>query len=111
MHLPDIRRVFLIVLDSVGAGALPDAAEFGDAGAHTLRSVAGSDRLFLPHLRRLGIGNIDGLGFLGTTDLPGAAVCRLGELSRGKDSTVGHWEMAGVVSPRPLPTYPNGQVG
>ena len=104
----DIRRVFLIVLDSVGAGALPDAADFGDAGAHTLRSVAGSDRLFLPHLRRLGIGNIDGLGFLGTTDSPGAAVCRLGELSRGKDSTVGHWEMAGVVSPRPLPTYPDG---
>ena len=61
MHLPDIRRVFLIVLDSVGAGALPDAADFGDAGAHTLRSVADSDRLFLPNLRRLGIGNIDGL--------------------------------------------------
>ena len=107
-HFGKIKRVFLIVLDSLGAGEMPDAAAFGDQGAHTLRSLSGSKELVIPHLRELGIGNIDGLGFLGTTDTPKAAFGRLGELSNGKDSTVGHWEMAGVVSPNPLPTFPDG---
>ena len=105
------RRVFLIVLDSLGAGAMPDASDFGDAGAHTLRSLSHSPSLFIPHLRRLGLGRIEGLGFLGDSDTPGeggGAFCRLAERSRGKDSTVGHWEIAGVISPRPLPTYPDG---
>ena len=102
------NRVFLIVLDSLGAGELPDAADFGDQGAHTLRSLSRSDKLFLPNLRRLGIGNIDGLGFLGTNDSPEAAFCKLGELSNGKDSTIGHWEISGVISPSPLPTFPEG---
>lgn len=102
------RRIFLIVLDSLGAGELPDAETFGDRGAHTLRSLSRSDRLFIPNLRRLGIGNIDGLGFLGTNDHPVGAVCKLSERSNGKDSTIGHWEMAGVVSQNSLPTFPDG---
>lgn len=108
MNQPAFRRVFLIVLDSLGAGAMPDAASFGDAGAHTLRSLSRRPELFIPHLRGMGIGNIDGLSFLGTTDCPSAAVGRLAELSGGKDSTVGHWEMAGVISECPQPTFPNG---
>lgn len=102
------KRIFLIVLDSLGAGELPDAAQFGDKGAHTLRSLSRSDKLFIPNLRRLGIGHIEGLGFLGVDESPEGAVCKLSERSNGKDSTIGHWEMAGVISPRPLPTFPDG---
>ena len=102
------KRVFLIVLDSLGAGELPDAEKFGDKGAHTLRSLSRSEKLFIPNLRRLGIGNIEGLAFLGTNEAPEGAVCKLGERSNGKDSTIGHWEMAGVISDRPLPTFPDG---
>ncbi len=102
------KRIFLIVLDSLGAGELPDAEKFGDKGAHTLRSVSMSDKLFIPNLRRLGIGNIDGLGFLGTNESPEGAVCKLSERSNGKDSTIGHWEMSGIISPNPLPTFPYG---
>ena len=103
-----MKRVFLIVLDSLGAGAEPDAAEFGDAGAHTLRSVSGGEGFCIDNLRKAGIGNIDGLDFLGTTDAPAAAVARLQERSKGKDTTIGHWELAGVISEQPMPTYPNG---
>ncbi len=103
-----MKRVFLIVLDSVGAGEMPDAADFGDAGAHTLRSVSRSKEFSIPNLKKLGIGNIKGLEFLGKTDTPVAAYGRMKEQSKGKDTTIGHWEIAGIVSPRPLPTYPNG---
>ena len=103
-----LKRVFLIVLDSLGAGQAPDAEFFGDVGAHTLRSLAGSTKLSVPTLRSLGIGNIEGLAFLGAVDSPRGAHGRLRELSAGKDTTIGHWELAGVVSSRPLPTYPNG---
>ena len=106
--MSEFRRVFLIVLDSLGAGELPDAGIFGDAGAHTLRSLSRSPKLFIPHLRRLGIGHIEGLGFLGAEEHPQAAVCKLAERSNGKDSTIGHWEMAGVISTSPLPTFPDG---
>lgn len=102
------KRVFLIVLDSVGAGEAPDAADFGDVGAHTLMRVSTSAALSIPHLRALGLGNIDGLAFLGKTEHPAAAHARLAEVSRGKDTTVGHWEIAGVVSETALPTYPSG---
>ena len=102
------KRVFLIVLDSVGAGAAPDAADFGDTGAFTLRSVMQTGEWAPDCLRRLGMGNIDGLSFLGTADAPTAAVARMQERSRGKDTTVGHWEIAGHISPAPLPTFPNG---
>ena len=103
-----MKRVFLIVLDSVGAGEAPDAAAFGDAGAHTLRRISTSDRFAIPTLRSLGIGNIPGLSFLGKTDSPRAAVAKMTERSMGKDTTIGHWEIAGCISPNPLPTYPNG---
>ena len=103
-----MKRVYLIVLDSVGAGELPDAADFGDAGAHTLRSVSRSSELSIPNMISLGLGNIDGLDFLGRTDAPLGAYGKSAERSRGKDTTVGHWEMAGVISERPFPTYPDG---
>ena len=103
-----IKRVFLMVLDSVGAGEAPDAHEFGDVGAHTLRSVFESGELCIDNLRRLGIGNIDGLSFLGKIDAPEACVARMRERSRGKDTTAGHWEITGYVSKAPLPTFPNG---
>ena len=101
-------KTFLIVLDSVGAGALPDAAEFGDAGAHTLKSISKSAKFSVPTLRKLGLGKIEGLEFIGDTAQPLASYGRAAERSRGKDTTVGHWELAGVVSERPLPTFPQG---
>ncbi len=103
-----MKRVFLFVLDSCGAGEMPDAAKFGDFGVNTLRSCATSDKLHIPNLRAAGLGNIDGLEFLGPVDQPTGAYCKLAESSMGKDTTIGHWEIAGVVSPEPLPTYPNG---
>jgi phosphopentomutase len=106
--MKDSKRVFLIVLDSVGAGAAPDAESFGDAGVNTLRSVYETGILNIPNLKKLGIGNIDGLSFLGKSDAPIASVARLRELSGGKDTTIGHWEIAGHVSEKPMPTFPDG---
>lgn len=103
-----IKRVFLIVLDSLGAGEAPDADKFGDVGAHTLRSLSTSDQLNIKNLLSLGIGNIDGLEFFGKADSPLAAVARLKELSAGKDTTIGHWEISGIISESPLPTFPQG---
>ena len=103
-----MKRVFLIVLDSCGAGAMPDSEKFGDIGVHTLRSCATSDKLHIPTLKKLGIGNIDGQAFLGKVENPTGAVARLAERSMGKDTTIGHWEIAGLVSPDPLPVYPEG---
>ena len=103
-----MKRVFLIVLDSCGAGAMPDSESFGDMGVHTLKSCATSKFLNIPNLVKLGIGNIDGQSFLGTVENPEGAVAKLAERSMGKDTTIGHWEIAGVISPEPLPTYPNG---
>ena len=103
-----MKRVFLIVLDSCGAGAMPDSEQFGDVGVHTLRSCASSDKLHIPNLVKLGIGNIDGQEFLGRVENPTGAVARLAERSMGKDTTIGHWEIAGLVSDNPLPVYPNG---
>ncbi len=103
-----MKRVFLIVLDSLGVGALPDAAEFGDAGANTLRSCAGSKYLQIPNLLKAGLGNIQGVDYLPAEDSPTGAYARMAERSRGKDTTIGHWELAGFVSEYPLPTYPQG---
>lgn len=102
------KRVFLIVLDSVGAGEMPDSASFGDFGVNTLRSVYETGKLCVPNLLNMGLGNIDGLSFFGKTDKPTAAVARMSERSMGKDTTVGHWEIAGHISSSPLPTFPNG---
>lgn len=103
-----MKRVFLMVLDSLGAGEAPDAAAFGDVGAHTLRSLYETGELRIPTLQGLGIGNIDGLSFLGEVTSPTGSVARLRERSAGKDTTVGHWELAGHVSPSALPTFPHG---
>lgn len=102
------NRVFLIVLDSVGIGELPDAADFGDAGSNTLLSCSKSAAFNLPNLGAMGLFNIDGVYCGERTDMPKAAFARLSEKSNGKDTTVGHWEMAGVVSERPLPVFPEG---
>ena len=106
--MKEARRVFLIVLDSLGAGAAPDAARFGDEGAFTLRSIWQTGALVIPNLIRMGIGTIPGLSFLGETSAPCACVARLTEASMGKDTTIGHWELAGYRSAEPLPTFPEG---
>ena len=103
-----MKRVFLFVLDSCGAGELPDAAKFGDYNVNTLRSCATSDKLHIPNMLAGGLGNIDGLDFLGPAAEPKGAYGKLAEASMGKDTTIGHWEIAGIVSPDPMPTYPNG---
>lgn len=103
-----IKRIFLIVLDSCGVGAAPDSAAFGDIGVNTLRSCAASPKFSIPHLIEAGLGNLDGIDYLPKTDHPTAALARLQEASMGKDTTIGHWEIAGIVSPNPLPTYPQG---
>ena len=102
------KRVFLIVLDSFGIGAEPDAAAFGDAGTNTLGAIANHPNFNCPNLRKLGLFNIDGVTAGEKTDAPAAAFARLQEQSMGKDTTIGHWEIAGVVSPKPLPTFPDG---
>ena len=101
-------KTILIVLDSLGAGALPDAAAFGDAGAHTIKSISQSPCFSVSNLKMLGLGNIEGLEFLGASEAPKASYGRAKERSKGKDTTIGHWELAGVVSERPLPTFPDG---
>lgn len=101
------KRVFLIVLDSCGIGEAPDAADFGDAGCSTIRSISRSEYFKIDNLKKLGYTYIDGLSFLGEGEL-NSCVARLREKSRGKDTTIGHWEIAGVVSKKPLPTFPNG---
>lgn len=103
-----MKRVILIVLDSFGIGAAPDAAEFGDAGTNTIASCATSPYFKADNLRKLGLFNIDGVTVGEKTDSPTAAFARMREASNGKDTTIGHWEIAGIKSTRPLPTYPNG---
>lgn len=102
------RRVFLIVLDSVGIGEMPDSAQYGDEGSNTLAACTRSDKLDIPNLRQLGIFNIQGVGCGTPVEHPTGAVARLAEASKGKDTTIGHWEISGVISPKPLPTYPDG---
>jgi phosphopentomutase len=102
-------RACVIVLDAVGAGELPDAAEYGDEGSDTLGNVARAvGGLDLPNLEALGLGNIEPLE--GCPPQPGAPAVagRLFERSKGKDTTTGHWELMGVVTPQPMPTYPHG---
>ena len=103
-----MKRIFLIVLDSFGIGAMPDSESFGDVGVNTLRSCTTSKELNIPNLIKAGLGNIQGVDCLPKTDAPTGAYARLSETSMGKDTTIGHWEIAGVISDHPLPTYPNG---
>ena len=104
------KRAFIIVLDSFGIGELPDAADFGDEGSHTLRSVADLPEFNCPNLTKMGLFNIEGASVGGKLPEaePIAAHGRMAELSKGKDTTTGHWEIAGLVSERALPTYPDG---
>ena len=102
------KRVFWIVLDSVGCGEAPDAEAFGDAGSDTLGSCARSGMLDAPVMTRLGLFNIEGTSFRDPKEDVEGCYCRMQEQSMGKDTTVGHWEMAGMISPKPLPTYPDG---
>lgn len=104
-----MRRVFLIVLDSVGIGAMEDAAEFGDVGTNTLRSASTSPFFHMPNMKKLGLFNIDGVkDWAQPEEHPLAVYGRMKEASRGKDTTIGHWEIAGIISKKPLPVYPNG---
>lgn len=102
------KRVFLIVLDSVGIGEMPDAKDYGDEGSNTLKACFDTGKLNIPNLRELGIFNIDGNSYGGAVTAPKAVYGRLKELSKGKDTTTGHWEMAGIISAKPFPTYPHG---
>lgn len=111
-----MKRVFLIVLDSFGIGQMPDAAQYGDVNVNTLRSVSKSPFFRVPNLERLGLFQIEGVDR--PTEGPGdqpkepgvlqSVVARMAEASKGKDTTIGHWEIAGICSPKPLPTYPKG---
>ena len=101
-----MKRVFLIVLDSFGIGTAPDSADFGDAGADTLGSIRRSAKFSAENMKKLGLFNIDGIA--GGIEAPVGAYARMTERSRGKDTIIGHWEMCGVISEQPLPTFPDG---
>ena len=103
-----MKRIFLIVLDSFGIGEMEDAADYGDKGTNTLRSVAASPEFDLPNMRTLGLFNIDGVECGKKVSSAKARIARMREASKGKDTTIGHWEIAGILSKRPLPTYPDG---
>ena len=104
------KRVFLIVMDSVGVGELPDAADYGDEGSNTVKAAATSGFLDMPVMKSLGFFNIKGIDDM-YDDIPLApkyAVSRLAERSKGKDTTTGHWEISGIVSEKPMPVFSNG---
>lgn len=102
------KRVFLIVMDSFGIGGAADAAVFGDEGSNTFLSVSGMENFAVPNLEKLGLYHIEGNGATLDRGTPIGAYARVGERSQGKDTTIGHWEIAGVYSEDPLPTYPDG---
>ena len=104
----DIKRVFLIVLDSYGIGEAPDADEYGDLGSNTLASIVKSPLYNTPNLKKLGLFNIDGVDCAPGETSPIGSYGRMQEASKGKDTTIGHWEISGIISEQPLPTYPNG---
>ncbi len=103
-----MKRIFLIILDSLGIGAAPDADKFGDVGTNTLRSCYMSTKLYIPNMERLGISQIDGVDFLKNRDTVCGIFGRMREMCAGKDTTAGHWELMGVCSEYGMPTYENG---
>lgn len=105
-----MKRVFLIVLDSVGIGEMPDAALYGDEGSNTIYAASTGRNFSMPNMRRLGLFNIEGVRAEGISaaELPEGVAARLSERSKGKDTTTGHWEIAGIVSREPMPTFPEG---
>jgi phosphopentomutase len=103
------RRVIILVLDSVGIGEMPDAEEYGDLGSDTLGNIARlRGGLHLPHLEKLGLGNINSITGVLENPNPEGSFGKMAERSVGKDTTTGHWEMAGVILERALPTFPQG---
>lgn len=100
------KRFFLIVLDSMGIGEMPDAYQWHDEGSNTLGAIRNHSAFHCPELKKLGLFNIEGVG--GGVENPQASFARMTEKSMGKDTTIGHWEIAGIVSDTPLPTYPDG---
>ena len=103
-----MKRIFLIVLDSFGIGEMPDAANYGDEGSNTLGTVAKSPEFSMPNMAKLGLFNIDGVTAKTPCAKPEGIVARMTEQSAGKDTTTGHWEIAGLISKKPMPTFPNG---
>lgn len=99
-------RAFILVIDGFGIGAMPDCKKFGDYGANTLKNIRNAYDLNIPNMQEMGLNCIDGT--YSEDRQPNAAFARLEELSKGKDTTVGHWEMAGIITSTPLPTFPNG---
>jgi phosphopentomutase len=102
------RRICLLVLDSAGIGEMPDAADWGDAGADTLGNVLRSRKVSLPNLQKMGLGNIRPLADLPAAESPTGSFGKCALRSNGKDTTTGHWEMAGIILEKAFPTYPNG---
>jgi phosphopentomutase len=102
------KRIFLIMLDSFGIGEAKDAKDFGDEGSSTLKSIMKSDKFNIPNMKKLGLLNIDGLGIKGSKEAIIGAYGKLSEESKGKDTTTGHWEISGIISKNPMPTYPDG---
>lgn len=103
-----IKRVFLIVLDSVGIGELPDAADYGDEGSNTIKACCLQPGFSVPNLKKAGLFNIDGVGFDEGVDRPEGAYGKCAESSKGKDTTTGHWEICGLISEKAMPTFPDG---
>ena len=102
------KKAIIIVLDSVGIGELPDAAAYGDKGADTLGHIINTCHPELPNMMGLGLANIDGASFPGKVDVPKGCYGKLREVSAGKDTTTGHWEIAGIQLEHAFPTFPNG---
>ncbi|MFH2011183.1 MAG: phosphopentomutase [Pseudomonadota bacterium] len=107
-----IKRIVLIILDSVGIGELPDALDYGDVGSNTLKNIAEEmGGLDLPNLESMGLGLIENIEGLANNIVPTASYGKISEISKGKDSTTGHWELAGVILDTPFPVFPNGFPG
>ena len=103
-----MKRVFLIVLDSVGIGEMPDADKYGDAGSNTMKACFNNKNFNMPNMEKMGLFNIDGMDYAKSCETPMASFAKMKEVSNGKDTIIGHWEIAGIESGRPLPTYPSG---
>ncbi len=104
----NFKRIFLIVLDSFGIGEMPDAEAFGDEGSNTLNAIFTSAKFNAPNLKKMGLFNINGVTVGEKSETPTASFARICEKSKGKDTTTGHWEICGVISDEPMPTYPDG---
>lgn len=103
-----MKRIFLIVLDSVGIGEMPDAAAYGDEGSNTVGAASKSSYFSMPNMKKLGLFNIEGVTCVNREENPVGAVARLAETSKGKDTTTGHWEISGVISAEAMPVFPDG---